>query len=133
VQQTQVATSLPDNTNRTPSVHVEILSESQPKSPQETVENSTTSLSSYSFHMQLINVTDEVVPADLDGVDQQSIISPFKANAPDVTNIMASPGALLDPTLQKEIDFMKTWLARAEAVEVPFAPYLSKSQKKKTT
>lgn len=47
--------------------------------------------------------------ADLDGVDQQSIISPFKENAPDVSSIMASSGALLDPTLQIKKKLILWW------------------------
>jgi len=45
----------------------------------------------------------KVVHAGLDGVDQHLIISPFKANASDVSGIMDSSGALLDPTLQKKL------------------------------
>lgn len=50
----------------------------------------------------------------------------------DVSSIRADPNATLDPTLQKDLDFMKTWLDKAAVNEdVPFSPVLSKSQKKK--
>lgn len=78
--------------------------------------------------MQLLNVTDEVARGELEGVEQQSVISPVKQNAPDVSSFMTAPGAPVDPTLQKEMDFMKTWLDHSEAADVPFATYLSKSQ-----
>jgi len=50
----------------------------------------------------------------------------------DVSSIRADPNAPLDPTLQKDLDFMKIWLDKAVVNEdVPFSPVLSKSQKKK--
>jgi len=50
----------------------------------------------------------------------------------DVSSIMADPDVPLDPTLQKDLDFMKTWLEKAAVNEdVSFSPILSKSQKKK--
>jgi len=37
----------------------------------------------------------------------------------------------VDPTLQKEIDFMQTWLAKVVVNDLPFSPVISKLQKKK--
>jgi hypothetical protein len=33
--------------------------------------------------------------------------------------------------LQKEVDFMNSWLSKAAETDVPFIPVMSKSQKKK--
>jgi len=44
---------------------------------------------------------------------------------------MAPDGAPVDPLLQKDLDFMQTWLAKAAVNEVPFNEVVSKSQEKK--
>ncbi|KEH40655.1 DUF4283 domain protein [Medicago truncatula] len=50
----------------------------------------------------------------------------------DVNSIHVDPDATVDPTLQKEINFMKTWLDKVAVNEgVSFSPIVSKSQKKK--
>ncbi|RHN40873.1 hypothetical protein MtrunA17_Chr8g0359801 [Medicago truncatula] len=81
--------------------------------------------------MQLSNVMDEVVRSDLCCADQQSIISPVKESVPNVSGIMAASDAPLDPTLQKEMNFMKTWLLQSAAIEVPFFQVILKSHRKK--
>ena len=44
---------------------------------------------------------------------------------------MALDGGPVDPVLQKDLDFMQTWLAKAAVNEVPFNEVVSKSQEKK--
>jgi len=48
-----------------------------------------------------------------------------------VSSIVAHDDATVDPVLQKEMDFMQTWLAKAAVNDGPFTEVLSKSQKKK--
>lgn len=49
-----------------------------------------------------------------------------------VSFIRADSEATVDPTLQKDINFMKSWLEKAAVNEdVPFSLVISKSQKKK--
>ena len=42
---------------------------------------------------------------------------------------MAPEGALFDPTLQKDINFMQSWFAKAAVNNVSFTEVLSKSKK----
>ena len=44
---------------------------------------------------------------------------------------MAPDGAPVDPVLEKDLDFMQIWLAKAAVNEVSFKEVVSKSQKKK--
>ena len=44
---------------------------------------------------------------------------------------MAPDGAPVDLVLQKDLDLMQTWLAKAVVNEVPFKEVVSKSQEKK--
>ena len=44
---------------------------------------------------------------------------------------MAPNGAPVDSVLQKDLDFMQTWLAKAAVNKVPFKEVVSKCQKKK--
>jgi len=44
---------------------------------------------------------------------------------------VAPDGAPVDLVLQKDLDLMQTWLAKAVVNEVPFKEVVSKSQKKK--
>lgn len=89
--------------------HVESILAILSKSPhQETAENCPTDLSNTSFRMQLSNAMNEVVRADLRCADQQPIISPAKESVPNLSSIMAASDVPVDPTLQKEMNFMKT-------------------------
>jgi len=91
--------------------------------------NRTLDVSQNSFSMPLTNVIDAVARSAI-VVTHEPIITPVASL--DVNSIRADPDATLDPTLQKEIDFMKTWLDKAAVNEdVPFSPVVSKSQKKK--
>ena len=50
----------------------------------------------------------------------------------DASAIAVDPNATVHPMLRKEMDFMQTWLEKADVnEEVPFSPVVSKSQKKK--
>jgi len=80
-----------------------------------TVNNTT--LSQNSFSMQLNNVTYEIVRTEI--INDEPILTPVRTL--DVSSIAADPNANIDPTLQKEMDFMQTWLAKAAATEVPFS------------
>jgi len=92
--------------------------------PAATVHNTT--LSQNFFSVQLNNVTDEIVRTEF--INDEPILTPVRTL--DVSSIAADPNAIIDPTLRKEMDFMQTWLDKAAAIEVPFPPVLSKSQKK---
>jgi len=85
-------------------------------------------VSTHSFSMQLTNVTDDVDCSDL-GADHEPILSPVRTL--DVSSIAAAPDALVDPTLQNEMDFMQTWLEKTAVNDAPFSSNISKSQKKK--
>lgn len=82
------------------------------------------------FSIQLENVSDEIVRNDLQE-NQEHILSPIKEKSLDISSIVAPDGAPVDPVLQKDLDFMQTWLAKAAVNEVPFKEVVSKSQKKK--
>jgi len=82
------------------------------------------------FSIQLENVSDEITRNDLEE-NQEQILSPIKEKTLDFGNIEAPNGALVDPVLQKDLDFMQTWLAKAAVNEVPFKEVVSKSQNKK--
>jgi len=82
-----------------------------------------------SITLQYINVTNDVVRNDL-GEELQLILSPVTDKSLDVGRIVASPDAHVDPTLQKEVDFMNNWLAKASENDTPFMLVVSKSQKK---
>jgi len=93
--------------------------------------NRTLDVSQNSFTMPLTNVLD-VVPRSAIVLTHEPIITPVEPL--DVNSIRADPDATVDPTLQKEINFMKTWLDKAAVNEdVSFSPVVSKSQKKKLT
>jgi len=82
------------------------------------------------FSIQLENVSDEIARNDLEE-NQEHILSPIKEKKLDVSSIMASDGTPVDPVLQKDLDFMQTWLAKAIVNEVPFKEVVSKSQREK--
>jgi hypothetical protein len=82
------------------------------------------------FSIQLENESDEIARNDLEE-NQEHILSPVKEKTLDVSSIVAPDGAPVDPVLQKDLDFMQTWLAKALVNEVPFKEVVSKSLKKK--
>ena len=87
-------------------------------------------ISNNTFSIQLENVSDEIARNDLEE-NQEHILSPIKEKKLDVSSIMASDGTPVDPVLQKDLDFMQTWLAKAIVNEVPFKEVVSKSQREK--
>ena len=93
--------------------------------PSDTVSNF--ALSQNSLSMQLDNVTDEIVRTKI--INVEPILTSVRTL--DVSSIAADPNANIDHTLRTEMDFMQTWLEKAAAIEVPFTPVISKSQKKK--
>lgn len=91
--------------------------------------NNTLDISQNSFSMPLTNVIDVVARSAI-VVNHGPIITPVQSF--DVNPIRADPDEMLDPTLHKDINFMKTWLDKAAVnEEVPFSPVIYKSQKKK--
>jgi len=82
------------------------------------------------FSKQLENVYDEIARNDLKE-NQEHILSRVKEKTLDVSSIMAPDGAPIDSVLQKDLDFMQTWLAKAVVNEVPFKEVVAKSQEKK--
>jgi len=83
-----------------------------------------------SFTLQYTNFTDDVVRNDL-GAELRPILSLVTDKSLDVSRIVVTPDAHVDPTLQKEVDFMNNWLAKAAENDTPFVSVVSKSQKKK--
>jgi len=64
-------------------------------------------------------MSDEVVRGDLGG-DQESVLFPVKETTLDVSSIVAPDDTTVDPTLQRDMDFMQSWLAKADVNDVPF-------------
>ena len=88
--------------------------------------NRTLDVSQNSFSMPLTNVIDVVARSAI-MVTHEPIITPVEP-----LDIRVDPDATVDPTLQKEINFIKTWLDKVAVNEdVSFSPVVSKSQKKK--
>jgi hypothetical protein len=82
------------------------------------------------FSMQLDNVSNEMVRNDMEG-NHKFILSSVKEKTLDVSSIVIPDDVLVDSVLQKDIDFMQTWLAKAVVNDAPFTQVVSKSQKKK--
>lgn len=99
-----------------------------PTSPTATVVGNIDA-SEISFSMPLFNVIHNVASSAF-VVTNEPILTQV---APlDVNSIRADPEATVDPTLQKNLNFMQTWLSKAAVnEEVPFTTVLTKSQKKK--
>jgi len=74
--------------------------------PPATTVNHTLDVSQNSFSMPLTNVIDVVARSAI-AVTHEPIITPVESL--NVDSIRADPNATVDPTLQKDIDFMKTW------------------------
>jgi len=82
------------------------------------------------FSMPLENVFDEIIENNIEG-NYMPILSPVKNTHLDISSIVAPDNAKIDPVLQKDLNFMQTWLAKAAETESPFIEVVSKSQKKK--
>lgn len=89
----------------------------------------------HSTDVELITEEANNVPARVAPLQHQTnthVLSPVKQMiTPDISSIVAPEGSKIDPVLQKDLDFMHTWLSKAAATEVPFIEVVSKSQKKK--
>lgn len=95
-----------------------------PPSPTATV-NGNNDVSQNSFSMPLFNVIDNVARSSL-VVTNEPILT--QVECLDVNSIRADPEATVDPTLQKNLDFMQTWLSKAAVNEdVAFTTVLTKS------
>ena len=86
-------------------------------------------LHNHNFSMQLENVSDDIVAHNLEE-NTIFVLSPVKNKTLDISSIVALEGSKIDPVLQKDLDFMHTWLSKAAATEIPFTKVVSKSQKK---
>jgi len=82
------------------------------------------------FSMPLENVFDEIIENNIEG-NYMPVLSPVKNTHLDISSIVAPDNAKIDPVLQKDLNFMQTWLAKAAETETPFIEVVSKSQKKK--
>nr|ABD33226.1 non-LTR retrolelement reverse transcriptase-like protein, related [Medicago truncatula] len=82
------------------------------------------------FGTTLHNLSVDVVRGNIDETPTH-VLSPIKQITLDISNIVAPEGSKIDPVLQKDLDFMHTWLSKVGASEVPFIEIVSKSQKKK--
>ncbi|KEH26717.1 DUF4283 domain protein [Medicago truncatula] len=83
------------------------------------------------FTEEANNVPARVAPLQHHDETQTHVLSPVKQMTLDISSIVAPEGSKIDPVLQKDLDFMHTWLSKAAATEVPFIEVVSKSQKKK--
>lgn len=84
-----------------------------------------------SFTLQYI--TEEVVRNDI-GADYETVLSPVTVKSLDVNSVVISSNATVDPTLQKEVNFMNDWMAKDAESKVPFVPVVYKKKKgNKTT
>lgn len=106
--------------------HHEIPAETIP--PSENMANQNTDIAQYSFSMPLVNVTDSVARIAVVVYDDP-IITPVIPL--EVSHFTAAPDATVNPTLEKNMDFMNNWLKQVAVNDVPFSPVISKSQKKK--
>jgi len=87
-------------------------------------------VSKNSFSMPLNNVTDDVIRNELEVIhEHESILSPVTDKTLDVSGIVVASDAHVDPTLQKEVDFMNNWMAQAAAIDTPFIPVNTKKKK----
>lgn len=91
------------------------------------IHTNSNTMSQNSFSMPLFNVTYDIVCTDT--VHHEPILTSVRTL--DVRSIVEAPYATIDPTLQKEMNFMQSWLNKAVETDVPFSPVISKSQKKK--
>jgi len=82
------------------------------------------------FSMPLENVFDAIMENNIEG-NYMPVLSPVKNTHLDISSIVAPDNAKIDPVLQKDLNFMQTWLAKAAETETPFIEVVSKSQKKK--
>ena len=105
--------------------HQEIPAEIIP--PAENTSNKSNNIAQHSFSMPLVDVTDTVARTAV--VYDDPVITPV--NPLEVTLITAAPDATVNPTLEKNMDFMNNWLKQAAVNDAPFSPVISKSQKKK--
>jgi len=80
-----------------------------------------------SYSMQLFNVIDDIVCTET--VYHEPILTPVQPL--NVSSIEEAPGATIDPTLRKEMNFMQDWLKKTVETDAPFSLVISKSQKKK--
>ena len=112
----------------------QVRTPSAPSAPQPASPLITTSYSpvihTTTFSMPIENVSDEVITNALER-NHVPILSPVKKTNLDISSIVATDDAQMDPVLSQDINFMKTWLAKAAASEEPFKEVVSKSQKKK--
>lgn len=106
--------------------HHEIPAETIP--PSENMANHNTDIAQYSFSMPLVNVTDSVARIAVVVYDDP-IITPVIPL--EVSHFTAAQDATVNPTLEKNMDFMNNWLKQVAVNDVPFSPVISKSQKKK--
>jgi len=84
--------------------HQEIPAEIIP--PSENTSNKSNVIAQHSFSMPLVDVTDTVARTVV--VYDDPVITPV--NPLEVTHITAAPDAMVNPTLEKNMDFMNNWL-----------------------
>jgi hypothetical protein len=83
-----------------------------------------------SFTLNYMHMPEEVGRIEL-GADHDTVLSPVTEKSLDVSSIVAASNAPVNTKLQKEVDFMNNWLAKAAETETPYIPVISKAQKKK--
>jgi len=68
--------------------------------------------------MPLENVFDEIIENNIEG-NYMPVLSPVKNTHLDISSIVAPDNAKIDPVLQKDLNFMQIWLAKAAETETP--------------
>jgi len=128
VHEAQILAEFHEETQAT-HVRTQALSAPQPTSPLITTSQSPVTHTN-TFSMPIENVSNELITNDLER-NHVPILSPVKKTNLDISSIVSTDNAQMDPVLSQDINFMQTWLAKAAASEEPFKEVVSKSQKKK--
>ena len=68
--------------------------------------------------MPFENVFDEIIENNIEG-NYMPVLSPVKNTHLDISSIVAPDNAKIDPVLQKDLNFMQIWLAKAAETETP--------------
>ena len=80
------------------------------------------------LHSSLSNISEEVIRNDIP-TENAAVLAPVRVNPLNVNSVVISSNVTVDPTLQREVNYMNAWMAKATKSEVPFVPVISKKKK----
>jgi len=80
----------------------------------------------HSFNLR--NVSEEIIRKDF-RTEYEAALSPVMVKPLEANSVVISSNVTVDPTFQREVNYMNDWLAKAAESEVPFVPVLSKKKK----